>query len=400
MSTYASANTINNSLIYSLDIGNIKSYSNIVNNINYVPDTENMTPWCSPANYVSATTDVIVAPDGTTTVDKLVELVGTGTIHIFARTGVLTSNMPYNVSFYAKAGERTVIGCGSNNGLGSCKINLSNGSVLAGSAIVIPLSNGWYKILTNVTPGGGAGIYMGICDATGNNVYDGDGVSGLYAWGFKAELNTIWTNYTSVNGTVMKDILYDGVTSLSYSRSINGPTYSSENNGVFTLDGTNDYIFTPAVPLTGTSTQSLTWSIWVNPSTTGTGDILNMQSGAGWNMCPFWSIGQKFYAKVWNTANIAALSTYITNQWYELSLTYNHATTTTTFYINGVLQGTSAGAYSGSGVSNFFGIGLAGSQATSTYFNGKVSNLKIYNKALSQAEVNQNFDAIRGRYGI
>ena len=187
---------------------------------------------------------------------------------------------------------------------------------------------------------------------------------------------------------------------LSSSTLTNGPVYSSSNNGIFTLDGTNDYIFTPAVLLTGTSAQSLTWSLWVNPSTAGNGDILNMQSGVGWNMCPFWSTTQRFYAKVWNTATISALSTYTTGQWYELCLTYNHSTTTSTFYINGVSQGTSAGAYSGSGVSNFFGIGLAGSQATATYFNGKVSNLNIYSKALSQAEVTQNFDAIRGRYGI
>ena len=34
------------------------------------------------------------------------------------------------------------------------------------------------------------------------------------------------------------------------------------------------------------------------------------------------------------------------------------------------------------------------------YETGKISNTKIYNKALSAAEVSQNFNALRGRYGI
>lgn len=206
------------------------------------------------------------------------------------------------------------------------------------------------------------------------------------------------TPYTSkyYGGSVCKDL----TGKLSSSALTNYPTYSSSNNGFFILDGTNDYIFTPRIPSIGTSAQSLTWSIWVSPSITGGGDILNMQSGSGWNMCPFWSASQYFNAKVWNTTTITSLSTYTVGSWYNLVLTYNHATTTTTFYINGVSQGTAAGAYSGSGIDNYLGIGLAGSQATNTYFNGKASSLNVYTKALTQAEVLQNFNALRGRYGL
>jgi hypothetical protein len=195
-------------------------------------------------------------------------------------------------------------------------------------------------------------------------------------------------------------ICYDLTGRLSSSALTNGPTYSSSNNGFFILDGTNDYIFTPRIPSIGTSTQSLTWSIWVNPSITGTGDILNMQSGSGWNMCPFWSSSQSFNAKVWQSATITSLATYTVGVWYNLVLTYNHATTTSTFYINGVSQGTAAGAYSGSGIDNYLGIGLAGSQATNTYFNGRASCLNVYTKSLTAAEVVQNFNALRGRYGL
>jgi hypothetical protein len=34
------------------------------------------------------------------------------------------------------------------------------------------------------------------------------------------------------------------------------------------------------------------------------------------------------------------------------------------------------------------------------FFNGNVGNVQIYNRALSATEVQQNFNALRGRYGI
>ena len=36
-----------------------------------------------------------------------------------------------------------------------------------------------------------------------------------------------------------------------------------------------------------------------------------------------------------------------------------------------------------------------------TYFNGKISNLKVYKgKGLTAAEVAQNYNALKGRYGL
>jgi hypothetical protein len=37
---------------------------------------------------------------------------------------------------------------------------------------------------------------------------------------------------------------------------------------------------------------------------------------------------------------------------------------------------------------------------TQGYLNGKISSVTAYDKALSQAEIVQNFNALRGRYSI
>ena len=66
-------------------------------------------------------------------------------------------------------------------------------------------------------------------------------------------------------------------------------------------------------------------------------------------------------------------------------------------YENGVLQATNN--YAGVGVNaatNTLNIG----HGTDTYFPGNIYAVKLYNKALSAAEVTQNFNALKGRYGL
>jgi hypothetical protein len=43
---------------------------------------------------------------------------------------------------------------------------------------------------------------------------------------------------------------------------------------------------------------------------------------------------------------------------------------------------------------------LGSTPSAATNFTGRISATRIYNKALTATEVQQNFNAIRGRYGI
>ena len=72
------------------------------------------------------------------------------------------------------------------------------------------------------------------------------------------------------------------------------------------------------------------------------------------------------------------------------------------YYRDGVLKDTdtnSAATISYSGYENqnvFIGSNPSGSEE----FEGEYSNVKLYNRALTDEEVSQNFDAIRGRFGL
>jgi hypothetical protein len=72
-----------------------------------------------------------------------------------------------------------------------------------------------------------------------------------------------------------------------------------------------------------------------------------------------------------------------------------------TIYLNGV-EGTSntpTNPYI-TWNNDYFNLGVITGYSEFLPFNGKISNAKIYNRALSASEVQQNFNALRGRYGI
>jgi hypothetical protein len=161
------------------------------------------------------------------------------------------------------------------------------------------------------------------------------------------------------------------------------------------------------VPYTGTSTQSVTWSIWTKPSSTA-GNIMSMSNQnpqTSWNMPPIAASGQKFRGKIWNN-NILESSTYNLNQWYQVTLVWNYSATASErgqfFYVNGSLVGSQTNiTYSSSCSNNFLFFGQANPGANNTgMYTGKYGHITVYNRALSSTEIQQNFNALKGRYGL
>lgn len=410
MSTKAGSNIVQNSLALSIDPANYKSYNGENNISNLCLYPEDMSYFASAPNYTASTANAINAPDGTLTADKVYELSGTNTIHIFALTSFLTSGIQYKVSFFAKAGERYIVGFGSNNGLGSCVVNLNTGAVISGSATVVPLSNGWYHIKTTVTPGGGRGLYFGICDASGSNTYNGDGSSGLYVWGVKAELNSQWSNYTSVGGTQFYTSLYDKSTNNGIVTLNSGSTYSSSNKGLISFDRTG---YAKFGAVAGSFSQ-FSVMCWFNAnSLTNYSNVIDFNyssySGTG-NVGPRleiypgtvgWVISGSTNNNLYNAYTLSSSPQAAT--WYFAAMVRKNDGTIDT-YLNDVQI--HSGSANGKGFLNVFGdlnIGR-GWQLNSTpperYFNGKVGQILAYNTALTSSQVLQNFNATRGRYGV
>ena len=194
------------------------------------------------------------------------------------------------------------------------------------------------------------------------------------------------------------------VNDLTKNRSIatltNGPTYSG---GSLVFDGTNDYITIPASTAIDVSTNT-TFEIWIKPSSAinNTGqsnlDVSFMRkqtSGAGFVLEVYGSTGSNKQLAFWVNYPSGAAITYTlnANTWYQIVGTYNGSVCN--LYVNGNLVATSSFSSSGQATSTPVDIGYF---SNSRYFNGSISMSKIYNKALTVAEVFQNYNATKGRF--
>ena len=179
---------------------------------------------------------------------------------------------------------------------------------------------------------------------------------------------------------------------------INGPTYTSGVNGYFTFDGVNDEVRTS---LFSNARTDITMSGWfyVNLGTVGT-FLSNGDDPGGYCI----GIGQYFGT---TDNQVVALFGYIRwiltgvyyqyTGWHMVTMTLDSGGTPS-IYINGV----SIGTYPGT-IANVpsAGTGFAvGSQWGIRYANTRSGNASFYNRALSASEILQNFNAMRGRYGI
>jgi len=171
----------------------------------------------------------------------------------------------------------------------------------------------------------------------------------------------------------------------------NGPTYSSANGGSIVFDGVNDYVNAPL-----TKSATCTFSCWAKTTTlAGLLMLFNAgPSGSGPDLV--------FYngSISWNTWDgdgnlFVTTPASVTDGNYHYYVVVNDASSNTKLYYDGVLLGTAV--YKSAAANTNLTIG----GNTNTYmWNGNISNFTIYNRALSAAEVSQNYNATRGRFGI
>ena len=184
----------------------------------------------------------------------------------------------------------------------------------------------------------------------------------------------------------------------------NGPTYDSANSGSIVTDGTDDYIKINSVAGTGTSTQSQTYEVWINPSDND-GNIMYMSAnsdGSGWNMPPMAASSGNFRGKIWNNNFLTSTSSFTQGNWYQVVLVFDNSAGTQELFVNSTSNASQSSiSYTSSGVNNYVWLGAANSGSDNTGFlAAKYGIWRIYDKALSSSEVTQNWNANRTRYGL
>jgi hypothetical protein len=208
---------------------------------------------------------------------------------------------------------------------------------------------------------------------------------------------TTWTNTVAVSSSISGTL-------------VNGTTYS---NGSMVFDGTNDYVDCSLLSnLFSNTSQNLTYSFWVKPTSISTYVILFNVYTTGYNggrvftmnnTAGTYSITAALYisASPSNRAEIACNIPNIMGTWANFSIVWDGSNYT--IYMNGselTYSSRTTLSSSATGLGNSpVRIGADNNFANPTFL-GNISNTQIYNRVLSATEITQNFNALRGRYGI
>jgi len=183
---------------------------------------------------------------------------------------------------------------------------------------------------------------------------------------------------------------------------VNNPTYTSSYSGSLIFDATNTYVNLPSQTAIF-SNSSFTISLWIYPESIGFDDLPGVvfsSVGPG----PNYNSKAVFIKLDFGTALIFGfynddLTTtgWVPNTWQNIACTYNYTTDTSTIYLNGVLKATgSNGPCTETGTMTT----KIGMWFDLQFYNGNISLCSVYNRSLSQTEITQNYNAIKGRFGL
>lgn len=191
----------------------------------------------------------------------------------------------------------------------------------------------------------------------------------------------------------------------------NGPIYSTTNFGSFSFDGIDDVVnFSNTSSLQFLNVSPYTLEAWVRPNTNpGTGNftgIFDRESNTvngrdGYNLFFLGSTGtdtffttERFTSDTNTNTSITVPQSESVNSWNHIVVTYDSSTLK--IYRNGKFGNQTGSNGNITNTAKFLTI----ARRSSNYFNGSVACARVYNIALTADEVQQNFGALRGRFGL
>ena len=177
---------------------------------------------------------------------------------------------------------------------------------------------------------------------------------------------------------------------------VNGVGFTSSNNGSFIFDGTNDWIDVPSN--SSFAFNNFTMSAWFKSSDKSRyNDIISRYS--------LGIVKVLFYSEITNgrltfevgSDRLVDTSSDIVNGFWNY-VTARRSSGNLEVFINGIRSNFIVSTSNGFIDADRWRIGT--SNAVADFANCNIAQIQIYNRALSATEILQNFNALRGRYGV
>lgn len=198
----------------------------------------------------------------------------------------------------------------------------------------------------------------------------------------------------------------------------NGPTFDSANGGSITFDGIDDYVDCNGLVSTVSNNNEGTIATWVKPenisgtynrafiifsATTLTRQYLSLAMNDTYNL----------YSNLRSTTTAASgffvytdSNPFVYNQWIYVAVVQDGVSPQ--LYVNGVAAAQTflypqndqkwiddLGSFDNVNIGR-----VLTSDLNQNYFDGNMSSITYYNRALSSSEVLQNYNAAKGKFGI
>ena len=174
-------------------------------------------------------------------------------------------------------------------------------------------------------------------------------------------------------------------------------SYTASDGGYFTT-GSNGYFNRASSTGVPTGNTSYTLSAWVQLATwPASGGIIGI--GSAWGTTNAVNAlrtngTNSFYNYWWGNDLLANSSLSPATQWFNVVAKFNGTTRTIWVNASQIASDTPSGH---NVTTSTLGIGVTN---TNEYLKGKIGQALIYNRALSTAEIQQNYTATRTRYGV
>jgi prepilin-type N-terminal cleavage/methylation domain-containing protein len=238
-----------------------------------------------------------------------------------------------------------------------------------------------YKITEKTTPSAGDCLSYGLVinlDAGDTASYPGSG-----------------TTWTDLSGNGNNGTLYNGV------------SYSSANSGILVFDGVDDYATVPGVRFSPSTSFTVSGFFKRNSLSTMNSATIFRTTNLNAGRLIFGVIDEATnYGIIDNNTYFGssngdywemATNNYKNTNWVYLTMVHDKTNLWQKTYLNAV--DIENDALSG-GYDNPASLFVIGKGNASTYAYVSLGTLSVHNRALSSSEITQQFNALRGRYGL
>lgn len=388
MSIAYNSSIVRDGLVLNLDAGNVKSYS-----VNVHPYPTDIGRWTTSGSNATLTRDTSVTDSPVKGIPLKMAITGNDPYTLTYNNSIwnlapAVSGQTWTASVYVKASavtEGTIFLFEAN----------SSGSYTALSTNVVPITTTWTRISVTRTFDNGTTAYVQVR-------LDGpdSGGSGINIWwdGLQVERSVTASDFTSrtnTNGNTWADLS----SSVTNGTLINYPTFNSSNSGYLSFNGTNHYADMGNI-LASLTSLSLEAVVYFTTQSTNYNGIISKTSGN----TDGYELRTTTYSST--TTNIefrykgdnASSGGFTCNNstWYHIVGTGDLGRQR--LYVNNSLVASNTVSTTPGVTANNLVIGKLG--YAGLYMAGRIAIAKVYNKELSSTEVAQNFESIKGRYGI